>query len=488
MKILIVDDEPYTREGLCDLIAQSDLAFDEILLASGGEAALAIMRNSSPDILLCDVRMPGMSGLDLARAVRREHPACRILMMSGYSDREYLKSALNLNASAFIDKPVDEKELFSTLEQAVRECADMQQNTAAVHILRGQELARVILAHEQANEAALEEAIGSHSGKVCRCVLIHPAHVHREDVFAVLRRLGLRGVGAADYDGNDVLFLWHEPGDTLRALCACLTEDNAETCVAVGRVVKRHDALARSYRSARRALSTLFYRPTLRVAYAAGDASAALSVLPPAAEFERALRVDAQEAVSYLESLRNRLLDAPNTPPDLTRTHYHALLSIALHGHDDLAERILCEHGEESLWDACAGAASLDDLETLVWSALDGLRQGGEEREGASHAVTAARRYIHRHFHHETLQLKEIADHVHMSMGHLSARFKREVGFTLRQYITHCRMQQACRLLKETNSKNQDIARQVGYADAYYFGQVFRRETGMSPQQYRKSG
>lgn len=489
MRILIVDDEPYTREGLRDLIANSPLPFDDVQTAPSGEAALAEARTSPIDVLLCDVRMPGISGLDLARAIRAGQPECRVVVMSGYNDREYLKTALNLQAVAFIDKPIDEEELFSALRQAAQESLATRRDAAAVRAVHGEKLARAILHGEAIGEEELAAFAGSGGRTVCRGALVHPARLQRMDLLAALERLGLRGVSATDDDGNDMLFIWHRPGDTLGELCAALTADDPGTRVALGNVVRSCEELPSSYKRAKRALSTLFYRPSLRVAYPAGDALASLLMLPPASDFEAALRLDPQEALAHLEGLHNLLLDAPHTPPDLVRTHYHTLLGITLRDRQPLVQALLAEWGSESLWEACMGASSLDELEGLAWRAIAAVQSLTEQEPSSpSYAVGAARRYIHRHFQHESLQLKDIADHVHMSVGHLSSLFKQATGFTLRQYITRCRMEQACELLKKTNARNPEIARQVGYGDPYYFGQVFRREKGMSPQQYRKSG
>ena len=138
--LLIVDDEPHSRDGLARLVRQSDLAIDQVQTASNGLDALALARQQAPDILLCDVRMPRMDGLTLATEVRRLFPGCQILFISGYSDREYLKTAFSLRAVDFIDKPINTVQLLDALRSALsnlearRQQHDLLRERAAVEL------------------------------------------------------------------------------------------------------------------------------------------------------------------------------------------------------------------------------------------------------------------------------------------------------------------------------------------------------------------
>ena len=126
MKLLIVDDEKLTRDGLMSNIDWKSLGIDAIAQADDGlhgyEAALAFQ----PDIILSDVRMPRMSGIEMAEKLQLVNPALSIIFMSGYSDKEYLKAAIKLKAVSYVEKPIDLEEVEQALRDVIR---DIQNRT-----------------------------------------------------------------------------------------------------------------------------------------------------------------------------------------------------------------------------------------------------------------------------------------------------------------------------------------------------------------------
>ena len=117
--LLIVDDEKLTREGLFENINWPDMNIGEVYTAPDGKEALALMLDKHIDILLCDVKMPHMNGIELATNVRDNYPDCKIIFLSGYSDKEYLKSAISLKVESYIEKPIDISEITNVISETV---------------------------------------------------------------------------------------------------------------------------------------------------------------------------------------------------------------------------------------------------------------------------------------------------------------------------------------------------------------------------------
>ena len=121
IKVLIADDERFTRQGILDMVDWDKLNVSEVKEAYDGINALEILKDFEPNILLTDVRMPRLNGIDLAFKTRELYPNCMILFMSGYSDKEYLKSAIKLKAINYVEKPIEIEELEENLNNAILE-------------------------------------------------------------------------------------------------------------------------------------------------------------------------------------------------------------------------------------------------------------------------------------------------------------------------------------------------------------------------------
>jgi len=119
IKAIIVDDEQITRKGLIEFVDWSHLGIDIVGEATDGQEGLELCKKVQPDIAICDVRMPKMDGIELAKAIKSILPQCKIIFLSGYSDTEYLKSAIKLKAVDYIEKPFNLVEFQGLLKRTV---------------------------------------------------------------------------------------------------------------------------------------------------------------------------------------------------------------------------------------------------------------------------------------------------------------------------------------------------------------------------------
>ena len=120
MKLLIADDELLTREGLASSIDWESLGIHQIFQADDGLRALHIAKLQEPDIILSDIRMPRMNGIELVEKLTELLPDTSIIFMSGYSDKEYLKAAIKLKAIDYVEKPLNPEEVQKTVAEAIR--------------------------------------------------------------------------------------------------------------------------------------------------------------------------------------------------------------------------------------------------------------------------------------------------------------------------------------------------------------------------------
>ena len=121
IKTIIVEDEKVIREGLKKHVPWARLGIDEVYDASRAEDAIELCEKMKPDIIVSDIRMPGMDGIELCRKLREKYEKCKIIFVTGFSDKEYLKAAISLQAVSYVEKPVNIKEISSALENAVEQ-------------------------------------------------------------------------------------------------------------------------------------------------------------------------------------------------------------------------------------------------------------------------------------------------------------------------------------------------------------------------------
>ena len=121
MKVLFIDDEPLIRKGLQAIIPWKDYGFDIFLEAEDGTEGLEIIQKENPDLIMLDIQMEKMSGLSLAKTARENDYNGRIIILSGYSDFSYAKTAISCGVTAYLLKPVDPEALTEAVEKALDE-------------------------------------------------------------------------------------------------------------------------------------------------------------------------------------------------------------------------------------------------------------------------------------------------------------------------------------------------------------------------------
>ena len=134
MNLLLVDDEFHVRKKLMQKIDWKTLGIDRLLEAGDGEQGYELAVNEPIDIIISDIRMPRMDGIEMAAKIRELYPGCVILFLSGYSDKEYLRSAISLHALQYIDKPVLPEQVISAVKEAVSYCNNLRNTSFAAKI------------------------------------------------------------------------------------------------------------------------------------------------------------------------------------------------------------------------------------------------------------------------------------------------------------------------------------------------------------------
>ncbi len=511
MKVFLVDDEIAIRENLRNSFPWEKSGFVLIGEAPDGEMALPMIRDLNPDILLTDIKMPFMDGLSLCREVRRTMPWVGVIILSGYDDFSYARQAMSMGVREYLLKPVTAAELEAALLRVKEAILDSEQSQAGGEkdgekaLMREMLLSTLFTEEEDREEdrALLEKMKGlgvnleagyylvidiAFDTEGCgraegRNALAHLAENEGGTVHVCAAPKGARALvlGSTEQDAEERAYSFASSALHLPEL-----EDCSQLLLCVGETVGNYYDIRRSMRSARhvRHMLTAWETRQRRIA-GVGEVSQQRQ-MPENLELS-----PLYERLQYArnEEIRQILLDYTATlDPMLAAGYLQVAAPIA-------ARRIVQESGgdsqkvldqgliQEMLQNP--GSGSLQQLIELLQQAIAYRDRSGRGFDESP--ISRARVYLARNFSNPNLMLQDVAEEIGMSQSHCSTVFAQETGITFTQYLTGLRIGKAKELLTATEMKTSQIAMEVGYNDSHYFSYLFKKTTGMTPSEFRKS-
>jgi two-component system response regulator YesN len=527
VKLLVVDDEILTREGIADSL-RGENGIDDIAKADCGAAALDIIAGFKPDIMLTDIRMPLMDGIELASRVRHVMPDCKIIFMSGYSDKAYLKSAISLKALHYIEKPIDIDELRDAVQQAVElnfvEMRNLQQADRLQRSVQASiPLIKAEIAEELLNGTAdpgrirdkalaagvtipasgyfrtvivklgAREPLATIDAALCRRLLV--------DIERLLADEGYASLGVLKDETMIIVHLFTRDRpirhDVLAAVCRKLAgeaggEEALRFTMTAGPRVDRPERLAHSYSRALSLLPRSFYKNTGAL-IDADDSNA--SAIPAAAEvdagtialFTQAVQEkDGSAAQDTIAALASRLKRHDGTPVEAAKDGFLRMLTPLFEKDEPL--RIRLTDGMP-LWEKISRLRSIDDLEAFAMRAVDAHLAAAavHSHAAAPRIVREAVRHIEQTYSDERLSIQSLCDHIYVTPTYLCSLFKAHTDLTINAYITQYRIAKARHLLSDPKLTVHQVAQLVGFSNSNYFAKVFRKVTGLKPSEYREN-
>lgn len=506
IRLLIVDDEAHTRHILHNHIPWSDLGIERVETAQNGLAALEAARRHRPDVLLCDVRMPKMDGIELAKRIRELYPACKIVFLSGFSDKEYLKSAIHLQAISYIEKPINLKEVQAVIGNAVSqhlretEHGPSRQRT----IIRewvydgvdptatmsnrdkgGFTLAGVYLLWKEA-------AADKEKNKARRCLLL-----------AAEQHLSAFSADCLAGFAEDDLFVVLLADDsamqeaTIRAQFQQFLNDALQQAgswlslsVGVAHKVKR-GLVPHAFKQAEDAARLHFYLGGNRIFFAGDHRCGRFEIDPNKYQwFRNRLKTGAlEEATRHVRKLTDMAIQRLDNDIDRVKNAFfkHLLIILEVAAEQNLID-LSQDNGSDYLWKDMESIHSLQELSAYVLSNLEAIFDRITEYDAVQRKIYEIKTYIRTHFADKELTVQAVADQIGYSETYLCAFFKKNAGQTVKEFITEVRLDQAKQLLADGGKKLFEVAVSVGFADPNYFATAFKKRIGFTPSEYRERG
>ncbi len=524
-RFLIIDDEPVVREGIAENIDWHAHGFELVAACRDGREGLQAVEEHRPDVVLTDICMPFVDGLELASTIADQYPRTKTILLTGYDEFEYAQEAVKLKVADFLLKPITAGEL-RTLLDTIREQLDAdsyrrrqmerlnQQLTESLPVLQERFLNRLI--SSAVPQAEVHQRLSfldvSLPGPSYAVLVSDPDAVTGDDGHAglaaqqLVRELAASWPDAVTFGTERdcaVMIISAETVEEARQRAlryAQAISDGAKrelgvtVSVGTGEPATALEAIPQSYADARMALDhRLILGPdhiiTAQQVRGVADHSSAQPDREARERFVGALKLgSAGEAASALADLiaHYRTDGGSNTGCFVAMQR---LLADALNA----LERLGIEHCQlpqlgPNPFEQLGKLKTLEDIERWFQALhrhVSALLEERRQRHSHTKAMDAER-FIRANYGDPELSLSTVCDALAISKSYFSPLFKEHTGKTFVEYLTELRMERAKELLAGEDLRGYQIADRVGYRDAHYFSLTFRKQTGVSPTEYRE--
>lgn len=534
-KVFLVEDEIVVREGIKNNINWEEEGFKIVGDESDGELAYPMIIREQPDILITDIKMPFMDGLELSKLLKKEMPQLKIIIISGYSEFGYAQQAIDIGITEYLLKPVTSSKLMASVKNAAaviekehKEQQILEQYQLLVYQKQGEKrkdffnalvsgkmsLSQILEQEKELGIDMVASAFGvmlfqfkvqedmyEYSDEIVQCEARMTEALRRFPNIKVFER-GMDGWAFIVPGENEeqIINLTQELCNELIRVC----DKKVHYFGGIGRIIHRVRDIQLSFNDANRALSLRYFEN--------GDQFLSYNDLRNRKE-QAGNRINVSEL--NLEKLDRTLLDEflkRGTIQDVDEfvdRYFDGLGSSAMSsslfrqyvmmdGYSAIMKFLKSlkypkEMIDNSLKNMDGVAEQLTTLEDcckfykLILKDTIDLRNKSSEKRYAG-LIEKAKEYIHLKFATSDLTLDKVASKVNISPNYFSSLFNQETGRTFIEYLTDIRMEKAKEYLRCSGRKITEIGYLVGYLDSHYFSYIFKKTQNCTPSEYRQQG
>lgn len=527
-KILIVDDEYYFREALKISLPWEKLGFQIVGEAKNGEDALEQMKRLHPDVVMVDINMPIMGGLEFIEEAQANEYTSEYILLTGHSEFSYAKHALQLGVFNYVLKPINEEEIRNSLLELKAHMDDKRAKKLEVDQLKRQVAEKVPLIRNQYLNDWLLGKRDADSFKIIENLqdldidLTAPyylvAVVDFDDSYPIfgpdkrmiheaiqvqVQELAEPSMKCFEcYDDHDrlVLIFGSETDqlEQIHALCESLQKEVQDkfthtVSIGVGNGYSGFDAVSVSYKEALYALKhRLILGANQIIMYARINEIArkvSLFSVEQKSKLLMNLRTGNEEEIEDWISYFFRNARLKNASIEMVFVAGLEIVSTCLEFLEERSQstnEVLQNRSHPDLFQQIQQMNSFSELEQWIRSLVDQVIKHAHNNKISRSAklVEEVKTYIENNYQNDELRIEDIAKSVHVNYNHLCYVFKKETSSTINEYLIELRMAKAKDLFDQGWQIVQEVAYQVGYSDANYFGKCFKKYIGLSPSKY----
>ncbi|WP_145048821.1 response regulator [Paenibacillus xylanexedens] len=508
LKVLLVDDEMFVRKGMHELIDWHALGMEISGEAENGLEALRMAECLRPDVIITDIRMPVLDGLELIRAIEQlPNLEPVFIIISGYHDFKYAQQAIKYGVHDYILKPIDDEEMTATLQKS----ADMIHNKRK-HAFLAEEQASTFMLEDilkgkvqKEQEHRYTEVLGIHPQDDLMMVLIEPqsglderkVSVQRvREVLQALENEFLRMFVMEQRNRFVLMLVWKENNhrsiveDKLNCIHKKLSESlNVDTGLYAGTFVNEISDVPRSYREAEEAIRHKYAEHSGVVRFMEIKEKPLYvfnvnqdDIEPLILSLEERSQAACHQMVNDMFNQFHVRRFSPQAVTGSLLRYITGILAVVneMGGNDKGLQRLkeLAQQSHEG-W----------NLRLLKDAFLVALEEAEEyiaqlRKEQSKGDISKIKRYIDSHYT-ENISLKSIAALFYVNPVYLGRLFRKSYNLYFNEYLLELRIQEAKKLLRQTDLRMYEVAARVGFQNADYFVTQFEKIVAMSPTSYR---
>lgn len=518
--VIIVDDNLITKKSLALTINWQELGCNVVADADDGVAALALVKQYKPDIIITDIRMPRMDGLKLTQKVKELFPSTKVIITTGYSEFTYAKEAIRLGAFDLIVKPIDSNELIRVVKRAVEALDDeKREKTEKEHLKSAIQKDNDLLIAKAVTDCIQGLSVDNTYGPIFQRFAIFSVEYKLD--FKTIKDETLRNL--LDDSNNaakalkqkyncEIIYFWinnkysvlvaEKSGqiskityEYLNDVCNEFVKSNYAAryynyTIGVSKIHSRFKEIKTAYCESIDALECGFYFSDKKIIFA--ESLKGKGIINESTQIKKIYdsikNGDIEKFNSIMDEIRDTLIAET---PDIqsVKIMLSNICFIAIDFYYTSQSYKLYNYKSHSEINNEINA--LDNLENTIKYVKNLVSiliksQNSDMRKNYSKLTLQVIDYLNEHYD-KKVSLQEISDYVSLTPSYVSRVIKKDTGQSFVDLFNNIKISIAEKLLRESNLKVYEVANKVGIENYSYFYQLFKKATGISPTDYYKS-
>ncbi len=521
--VFLVDDEPIVLEGIRSTIDWDSSGFSFAGEATDGEIALSMIHELKPDIVITDIKMPFMDGLELSAAIKKTQPWIKIIILSGHDEFEYAKKAISIGIEDYLLKPFTAEDILSSLKKVSAQIDKERTQVSDINRLKEE-----LKSHDKLLQKEflgnLVHGSADMTNIVQKCqelglnlisryykVLIskiESAKNHVQNLEEACSRLNSYSSSweqTISFFQHSNSFVCIVKGSSQQELEEnvyriaeniehIVTQDNECTVLtSIGKTVEHLSLIPESYDDAKKIIEISNFKEQSRI-ISSDDIQMNSSDLLELKENDPLVDRLKYASKNDISSIIDESMTLINNNRGQFKVFASYLLVDLIFDVSKLVESLggdIKDLKPEILKSNYIDNAVLDE-KSFVEKLTDILNFTLEYRDSKmtgryADIILKAKKFIAENYADQNTTLTTVAEAVCLSPNHFSTIFSQECKTTFIEYLTNVRLDNAKRLMRETDMKGYDIAYECGFSDPHYFSFIFKKNTGLSPREYKAS-